>query len=196
MVIYLLPDAHGKLEPAVERLAAAAMTLWQQGLLFKAMTGSFLLHTFVSFYFLAGTVLKMLRVASVERRKEVRKRSQRIGMRAGSERRTSSGVTSRCEDTSPAEAESHTEKCVWRNNPPCRNSLLKEKVRKELWGRGYIVAKQRAAQRAGAQGNRNPGRSWLSIPKAQLHAYQSVPTCLKIWLRPIRSPNQELSAVQ
>lgn len=70
MVIYLLPDAHGKLEPAVERSAAAAMTLWQQGLLFKAMTGSFLLHTFVSFYFLAGTVLKMLRVASVERRKE------------------------------------------------------------------------------------------------------------------------------
>lgn len=78
MVIYLLPDAHGKLEPAVERsaAAAAAMALRQQGLLFKAMTGSFLLHTFVSFYFLAGTVLKMLRVASVERRKEVRKRSQ------------------------------------------------------------------------------------------------------------------------
>lgn len=118
MVIYLLPDAHGKLEPAVERLAAAAMTLWQQGLLFKAMTGSFLLHILLFFYFLAGTVLKMLRVASVERWKEVRKRSQRIGMRAGSERRTSSGVTSRCEDTSPAEAESHTEKCVWRNNPP------------------------------------------------------------------------------
>lgn len=82
---------------------------------------------FVVFCFLAGTVLKMPRVASVERWKEVRKRSQRIGMRAGSERRTSSGVTSRCEDTSPAEAESHTEKCVWRNNPPGRNSLLKER---------------------------------------------------------------------
>lgn len=81
----------------------------------------------------------MIRVTSVERRKEVRKINQRTGMRAGSEHRTSSGITSRCEDTSPTEAEGHTGKCVWRNSPPGRNTLLKEREERSC-GEGYIVA--------------------------------------------------------